>query len=193
MATLEALRPDYLAARVERDDARNAARSARGVADAMVERNAKHAAEIIRAERSSYGDPFVTNAYVRARGTGSGLVVIYSRCRHDDPHECDHDARSSPWSEDQITDAYAAADAAARVAVTAADDFRELEDSASFDVAAAALDAGARFVWWPPDRFVNPTRAQYRGQIVTAAELDLIGPFELRRLINSGGVVEVMG
>jgi len=193
MARLEALAPAYLSARVERDAARKAATSARGRAEAMVDKNRRHAAEVARGERDGYGAPMVTNAYTQIHG-GSGVTVVYSRCRHDDPTTCDHDARSSPWSEDQITDAYAAADTADELAAAAVDRFHDLEgDSASFDVAAVALAAGARFVWWPPDRFVNPTRAQYRGQIVTAAELDLIGPFELRRLINSGGVVEVMG
>jgi len=193
MAKLEALTRAYLIARVERDAARKAATSARGRAEAMVDRNAKHAAEIVRAERESYGEKFVTNAAVQVRGTGSGVRVIYSRCKHDDPADCTHDARSSPWSEDQIADAYTAADAAARVAVTAAADFQSLEDSATFNVADAAADAGARFAWWPDQRFVDPRRYRYRGQPISAAELDLIGPFELRRLINSGGVLEVTG
>ncbi len=193
MATLEALRPDYLTARFDRDDARDAARSARGRADAMITRNDRHATEVARAERVSYGQPFVTNAYALAIGSGSGLTVIYSRCRHDDPHDCDHDARSSPWSDKQIDAAYQAADDAAQYAVAAADRFGDLEESASFDVADAARDAGARFCWWPSSRFVDPRRYQYRGQPITSAELDDLGPFELRRLLNDGGVVEVAG
>jgi len=194
MATLEALRPDYLAARVERNDAVTAARSARSRAEAMTARNEKHATEVAQAERTSYGDPFVTNAYAHAHGGGSGLTVIYSRCRHDDPHECDHDARSSPWSDDQIDAAYADADTADELAAAAVDRFHALETSATFDVADAALAANARYVWWPERTFVDPAaRAQYRGQPITATELDDLGPFELRRLINAGGVVEVMG
>jgi len=193
MATLEALRPDYLAARVERNDAVTAARSARSRAEAMTARNEKHATEVARAERVSYGDPFVTNAYVQRVGSGSGLTVIYSRCRHDDPHDCDHDARSSPWSDEQIDAAYAAADDADQYAATVTDRFGELEGSASFDVADAAHDAGSRFVWWPSSRFGDPRRYHYRGQPIATAELDELGPFELRRLLVSGGVVEVAG
>lgn len=193
MAKLEALTSAYLIARVERDDARKAATSARGRAEAMVDKNARHGAEVARAERESYGEKFVTNAAVQVRGTGSGVRVIYSRCTHDNPADCTHDARSSPWSEDQIADAYTAADAAAEVAVAAAADFRALEAESSFNVADAATAEGARFAWWPDQRFVDPRRYRYRGQPVTAEEIDLIGPFELRRLINSGGVVEVMG
>jgi len=193
MATLEALRPDYLAARQEHHDALKAARSARSIADGMIARNQKHAAEISQAERVSYGDPFVTNAYALAVGSGSGLTVIYSRCRHDDPHECDHDARTSPWSDDQITAAYEATDAADQYAADAKERIAGLEDSASFDVADAARDAGSRFVWWPPSRFVDPRRMRYRGQPMTAADLDELGPFELRRLLTSGEVVEVAG
>ena len=193
MATLTALKPNYLEARVERDGALAAARSARSRADAMIERNEKHAAEVARADRVSYGEPFVTNAYVQVRGGGSGVTVIYSRCRHDDPHECDHDARSSPWSDEQIAAAYQAADDADQYAAAATERFGELEGSASFDVADAARDAGARFVWWPDSRYVDPRRFHYRGQPIAAAELDDLGPFELRRLLVSGGVVEVTG
>jgi len=193
MATLEALSPTYLAARVERDDARDAARAFRGRAEGMTDRNELHARELARAERVSYGQPFVTNAFALARGTGSGLTVIYSRCRHDDPHDCDHDARSSPWSDEQIAAAYDAADDAAQDAADAADRFGDLEQLASFNVADAARDAGSRFCWWPASRFVDPRRYQYRGQPITADELDDLGPFELRRLLNDGGVVEIAG
>ena len=57
----------------------------------------------------------------------------------------------------------------------------------------AARDAGSRFVWWPPSRYVDPRRMRYRGQPMTAADLDELGPFELRRLLTSGEVVEVAG
>ena len=193
MATLEALRPDYLTARFDRDDARAAARAARGRADAMTARNEQHATEVARAERVSYGQPFVTNAFALALGSGSGLTVIYSRCRHDDPHDCDHDAWSSPYSDDEIAEAYRLTDVADQDAAATRERFGDLEASASFDVAVAARNAGARFVWWPASRFVDPRRYQYRGQPITAAELDKLGPFELRRLLNDGGVVEIAG
>ena len=61
----------------------------------------------------------------------------------------------------------------------------------SHDCLAVARSAGAEYVWWPADKYVDPRIRRWRGQAVTSNELDGLGVHELARLIGVGGIIEV--
>jgi hypothetical protein len=185
---LTTVAPDYLIARADCEAARKTLRSTKTNAELMAERNVEHADEVARNGRSGY--PLITNGQALRRGSGSGFAVVYTRCRCDGfPEECAHDPREAPYSDDAL----AAADKAiakAEKALKAAETNLTATPHA-LDAFANAREAGARYVYWPIEKFVDPRIRHWQGQPIPDPDLATLGPRELRRGIDAGSIIEV--
>lgn len=186
---LETHTPEYLAAKIDTDEARKRLRGARNRFDIMGSANESHATEVSVKSRS--GLPFLTVGQTRLRGNGSGYETIYRRCRCDGfpPDACNHDPRESPHSETDLKDAETAISEAETGLAAAETKLASIEPS--FDCLAAAREAGALYVWWPTDTFRDPRKHKWRGQPISDADVVKSGPQELRRMLNAGAIVEV--
>ena len=190
--TLSALTPAYLTARVRVAAARQAVKNAEGRPEMMRAKNADHAAEVAEIRRESRypgGPRFLTAAQALARGSGSGYEIVYKRCSTHDDHKCEHDPTDPPFTDDKIAEAEKQITAAKRALAKAGK--RLAEEPPDFDVIGSAQQAGSRFVWWPPNRFADPTKQRYQGQPITDDELAELGVFELQRQVNLGQIVEI--
>ncbi len=190
--TLSALTPAYLTARVRVAEARQAVKRAQGRPEMMTAKNKDHAAEIAEIRRTSRypgGPRFLTATQALARGSGSGYEIAYKRCSTHDGHKCEHDPTEAPFTDDEIADTEKQVTKAKRALAKAGK--RLAEEPPDFDVIAAALQADARFVWWPPNRFADPTKQRYRGQPLTDQDETGLGVFELQRQVNLGQIVEI--
>jgi hypothetical protein len=186
---LETLTPEFLAAKIDTDEARKRLRGARGRFAIMGSENESHAVEVGVKSRS--GLPMLTLGQTRLRGSGSGTETICTRCTCDGfpPDACNHDPRESPHSETDLKDAETAI-ATAETRLAAAETKLASTDP-SFDCLAAAREAGALYVWWPTDKFRDPRKYRWRGEPVSDADVVKSGPHELRRMLNAGAIVEV--
>jgi len=186
--TLSALRPEYLKAKVAIESARKALKAAEARPEIMTSRNRQHATEVTEIRRTSSGR-LITNQQAHSRGGAYGASVVYrTRCRADG-HDCRHDPTEQPFADDEIEEAEKQITTAQR-ALTKATKALDAADP-TLDVVAAAQQAGARFVWWPASRFLDPRKFRYRGLPITADELAEVGPIELQRLITAGEIVDV--
>ena len=187
--TLEAPAPEWLAARIDAAEARRVVKGRQGALEMMESENRLHADEV--AQKSRTGNRLITNGTAARQGGGFGAEVIYRRCQCSGfpPSECHHDPTESPYSA-EIIEAGRAAIVKAEKALKVAEKRLAGVDT-SFDVFANARENGARYVWWPLDRNRDPRKYRHRGQPLTDADVQALGPHRLRQAVNSGGVVEV--
>jgi hypothetical protein len=185
---LKTVAPAYLIARAGCDAAMKTLRSTKTNAELMASRNVEHADEVARKSRS--GSRLITNGQALRRGSGSGFVVVYTRCRCDGfPDECAHDPRDAPYSDDAL--------AAADKAIAKAEKALEATETNltarphALDAFANAREAGARYVYWPIEKFVDPRIRHWQGQPIPDPDLATLGPHELRRGIDTGSIIEV--
>jgi hypothetical protein len=185
---LKAVDPAYLIARADTEAARKTLRSTKTNAELMASKNVEHADEVAKKSRS--GSPMATNGQIHRRGTGSGFEVIYTRCRCDGfSEECTHDPREAPYSDDDLITAGKAI-AKAEKALKAAEKNLDATPHA-LDAFANAREAGARYVYWPIEKFVDPRIRHWQGQPIPDPDLATLGPHELRRGIDNGSIIEV--
>jgi hypothetical protein len=180
--------PAYLIAKVETAKATKALKAAQNRLAIMDSENERHGQEV--AEKSRSGLPLRTNQQVLRYGSGSGLEIVYSACRCADRDvECLHNPRRTPHSPADL----AAVQDAIEKATEAFSMAEETLDSTdpSFDAFANARDVGAKFCWWPMDRYVDPRLRRWRGQPISDEKVLEIGPHSLQHGIQVGGIIEV--